>query len=390
MRKVNSLKTPIYRDAGFHLKDAAYTGKAFKAEVKHTREPETYIYSRYRNPTVVSVEEQVMELEKSGWALLCESGMAAIDIALSIFQKGKDTGNWLFFSEIYGGTNSFIDQVLIKNRGLNVHRLYAIDGSYDLELLEKMLNELKPELLYFEVISNPMLMVADVKSILSLAKNAGCRVIIDNTFSTPFLLKPLSMGADLVIHSATKYLSGHGNVTAGVICGDEEELVQKAIEYRKLVGHMLSPDDAYRLGTQLKTFRLRFERQCRDAEKLAFQMEKHPLVEKVLYPGLKSHASHQVAKKLFENNAWGAMITFDLVGENDEVKRNKRDLFIQILSEHIYLIPSLGDTETILLPVEPVWGEKYPLPGMIRLSVGVEEPEELMQLIIGALDKLVE
>jgi len=389
MRKVNSLKTPIYRDAGFHLKDADSTGKAFKAEVQHIREPDTYIYSRYRNPTVVSVEEQVMELEKSKWSLLCESGMAAIDIALSIFQKGKDTGSWLFFSEIYGGTNSFIDQVLIKNRGLDIHRFYAIDGSYDLEFLDNMLNELKPELLYFEVISNPMLMVTDAKAIISLAKNAGCRVIIDNTFSTPFLLKPLSLGADLVIHSATKYLSGHGNVTAGVICGNEEELMQKAIEYRKLVGHMLSPDDAYRLGTQLKTFMLRFYRQCRNAEKLAIMMEKHPVVEKVLYPGLKSHASHQVAKKLFENSAWGAMITFELVGKNDVVKRNNRDLFMEILSEHIHLIPSLGDIETILLPVEPVWGEKYPLPGMIRLSVGVEEPEELLKLISEALDKLV-
>ncbi len=390
MRKVNSLKTPIYRDAGFHLKDAASVGEAFQSEMLHNREPETYIYSRYRNPTVVSVEEQIMELEKSDWALLCESGMAAIDIALSIFQKGKDTGDWLFFSEIYGGTNSFIDQVLVKNRGLNIHRFYAIDGNYDLEILEKMLKELKPGLLYFEVISNPMLMVADVKAIISLAKNVGCKVILDNTFSTPFLLKPLSLGADLVIHSATKYFSGHGNVTAGVICGNEEGLMQKSIEYRKLVGHMLSPDDAYRLGTQLKTFMLRFERQCRNAEKLAVQMEKHPLVERVLYPGLESHLSHQVAKSLFENNLWGAMITFDLIGRNDAEKRNKRDLFMKILSEKIHLIPSLGDIETILLPVEPVWGEKYPLPGMIRLSVGIEEPEELLQLIMGALNKLVE
>ena len=390
MRKVNSLKTPIYRDAGFYLKDADSAGKAFKDEIHNSREPETYIYSRYRNPTVVSVEKQIMELEESDWALLCESGMAAIDIALSIFQKGKDTGNWLFFSEIYGGTNSFIDQVLVKNRGLNIHRFYAANGSYDLELLEKLLNELKPELLYFEVISNPMLMVADAKAIISLAKDAGCRVIIDNTFSTPLLLRPLSLGADLIIHSATKYFSGHGNITAGVICGNEPKLMHKAIEYRKLVGHMLSPDDAYRLGTQLKTFMIRFERQCSNAEKLAVQMEKHPLVEKVLYPGLKAHDSHQVAKILFENKGWGAMITFELAGRNDVEKRNKRDLFMEILSERIHLIPSLGDTETILLPVEPVWGEKYPMPGMIRFSVGVEKPEELLKLISEALDKLVD
>ncbi len=390
MKKINSLKIPIYRDAGFYLENADKTSKAFNEETLHSREPETYIYSRYRNPTVVAVEKQIMELEESGWALLCESGMAAIDIALSVFQKGKDTGNWLFFSEIYGGTNSFIDQVLIKGRGLNIHRYYAENGSYDLNRLEKVLIEIKPELLYFEVISNPMLMVSDVKSILSLAKNTDCKVIIDNTFATPYLLNPLNMGADLVIHSATKYLSGHGNVTAGVVCGNDVALMQNAIEYRKLVGHMLSPDDAYRLGTQMKTFRLRFKQQCRNAGMLAELLEKHPAVETVLYPGLLSLPSHIIARNLFEKDAYGAMLTFDLAGINDADKKKKRDTFIGLISDQIHLIPSLGDTETILLPVEPVWGEKYPLPGMIRLSAGVEEPEELLQLIIGALDKLVE
>jgi len=199
----------------------------------------------------------------------------------------------------------------------------------------------------------------------------------------------LDLGADLVIHSATKYLGGHGNITAGVVCGNDETLMQKAIEYRKWVGHMLSADDAYRLGTQMKTFRLRFERQCRNAFELAEMLEKHPAVEKVLYPGLKSHSSHAIAQKLFKKDAFGGMLTFDLAGNSNKAKKKNRDAFTNMVSKQIYLIPSLGDTETILLPVEPVWGEKYPLPGMIRLSVGVEEPEKLLQLLMGSLDKLV-
>lgn len=388
MRKINSLKIPIYRDAGFYLENADKTSNAFKEETLHPREPESYIYSRYRNPTVAAVEKQIMELEGSAWALLSESGMAAIDIALSVFQKGKDTGNWLFFSEIYGGTNSFIDQVLIKARGLNIHRFYADKGNYDLEKLEKVLNEIKPELLYFEVISNPMLMVADVKAIISLAKKADCHVIIDNTFATPYLLKPLNIGADLVIHSATKYLSGHGNVTAGVICGNDTLFMQKAIEYRKLVGHMLSPDDAYRLGTQMKTFRLRFKQQSENALELACLLEKHSIVESVLYPGLSSHSSYSLAKDLFKKDAYGGMVTFDLAGKNDVEKELRRDAFIRRVSKHIHLIPSLGDTETILLPVDPVWGEKYPLPGMIRLSAGVEEIGTLLNILKNALNEV--
>jgi cystathionine beta-lyase/cystathionine gamma-synthase len=175
-----------------------------------------------------------------------------------------------------------------------------------------------------------------------------------------------------------------------VVCGNDETLMQKAIEYRKWVGHMLSADDAYRLGTQMKTFRLRFERQCSNALELAELLEKHPAVEKVLYPGLKSHSSHTIALKLFKEDAFGGMLTFDLAGKSNEAKKKNRDTFMNIVSKQIHLIPSLGDTETILLPVEPVWGEKYPLPGMIRLSVGIEEPSELLQLLMGSLDELVE
>jgi len=221
-----------------------------------------------------------------------------------------------------------------------------------------------------------------------IAKKYGSKVIIDNTFATPWLYKPLDAGIDIVIHSATKYFSGHGNLTAGVICGNDKEIMQSAIEYRKFVGHMLSPDDAYRLQTQIMSFELRFSRQCDNASKLAQYLDNIPLIKKVWFPGLKSHSTHLIADKLFSGKGYGAMITFDFNGKDKNEKRDRRDKFIKLVSEKIKLIPTLGDPHTILMPVEAVWGTKYPEPGMIRLSVGFEEYSELEATISKALEKI--
>jgi len=387
-KEINSSRMPVYRDAGFELYDAKTTADAFKKESEHSREPDIYIYSRYRNPTVVSAEEEIMKLEGCEWALLTQSGMSAIDTALSIFQHGKDTRPWLFFTEIYGGTISFIESVLKARRGLDIQYFTPDDGKYDLDKLEKTISVLRPEFVYIESISNPMLIVADVTEIARISKKHGSKVIIDNTFATPWLYKPLDKGVDIVIHSATKYFSGHGNLTAGVICGNDKKIMQSAIEYRKFVGHMLSPDDAYRLQTQIQSFELRFSCQCSNALKLAEYLNKVPVIKKVWFPGLKSHSTHNIAEKLFSGKGFGAMITFDFDGKNETDKRGRRDTFIKLVSEKIKLIPTLGDPHTILMPVEAVWPTKYPEPGMIRLSVGFEEYAELESTVSKAMDKV--
>lgn len=385
-REINSARTPIYRDAGFELPSADLTSAAFAAEAEHDREPDLYIYSRYRNPTVVAAEEALMITEDSGWALLAQSGMAAIDIALSIFQEAGKESRWLFFSEIYGGTLSYISSVLEKRRGVHIDFFRPSGDDYDYDLLDRMIDEIKPDLVYFETISNPLLIVADGKRIIGGAKKHGARVIIDNTFATSLLWKPLADGADLVIHSATKYLSGHGNLTAGVICGNDRSLMQKAIEYRKFVGHMLSPDDAYRLQTQLASFELRFKQQCDNAARLSELLQRAGVISKVLYPGLKTHSTHQIAEDLLGGNEYGAMITFDFIGDHNEEKRARRDRFIAGVFPEIKLIPTLGDYHTILMPVEAVWGAKYPEPGMVRMSLGFEPWEEIQRVIIRALN----
>jgi cystathionine beta-lyase/cystathionine gamma-synthase len=386
-KEVNSARTPVYRDAGFELYNADETGRAFGMETDPEREPGLYIYSRYRNPSVVSAEEEIMKLEESAWALLTQSGMSAIDVALSIFQEADNPRPWLFFSEIYGGTISYIDTVLVKRRGLKVHFFTPSNGRYDIQLFEKTLEELKPAVVYIETISNPMVIVADVREIVRISAKYGCRTIVDNTFATSRLYKPLYDNADIVLHSATKYLSGHGNITAGVICGNDRKLMKDAIEYRKYVGHMLSPDDAYRLETQIQTFPLRFEHQCSNAWKIAEMLDSSDRINKVWYPGLKQHATHDIADKLFGGKGFGAMITFDFDGSSREEKRKRRDSFISFISEKIKLIPSLGDFRTILMPVEAVWGAKYPEPGMIRLSVGFEEYDALEDLIKRAIEQ---
>lgn len=385
-KDVNSSRIPVYRNAGFELFDAETTASTFEKEKNPEREPDNYIYSRYRNPTVVSAEDEIMKIEGCEWALLAESGMAAIDTALSIFQDSNKKRPWLFFTEIYGGTISFIESVLIKRRGLDIHYFTPVNGGYDLKEFEKTISELKPELVYVETISNPMVIVADVSGIVRIAKKHGVKVITDNTFATAALYKPLNEGADIVIHSATKYLSGHGNITAGVICGNDSKIMQDCLEYRKLAGHMISPDDAYRLQTQMESFELRFSRQCSNALRLAEFLESSGLVKKVWYPGLKTHSTCDIAARLFGTKGYGAMITFDFNGKDGNMKRLRRDRFIKLVAEKIKLIPSLGDSRTILMPVEAVWGVKYPEPGMIRLSIGYEPYEELQSTVSKAFD----
>ncbi|MBU0753954.1 MAG: PLP-dependent transferase [Planctomycetes bacterium] len=379
---------PIHREAGFGLIDADTTHKAFEEEAGHPRAPRQYIYSRYRNPTVAAAEERLMALEGCAWALLTQSGMAAIDLILTTLQKGKETRPWLFFRDIYGGTNSYIDTVLIKHRGIDVERYDAEEDRFDMDRLKKRLDEVEPELLFFEGVSNPMLIVADGRAVIETAKARDLLVVVDNTFGTPALWKPLEDGADVVIHSATKYLAGHNNLTAGVVCGNDLDLEKQALECRKWIGHMLSPDDAARLDIQVKTFELRFERQCDNARRLAKLLADHDKVQSVAYPGLESHKTHEEAKKLFRGRGFGAMITFDLHGGNAEEKRRATNRFIKALSDEIRLVPTLGDVETTLLPVEPVWGARYPHPGMIRLSLGIEPFEALEKMVLEALASL--
>lgn len=384
-RPVNSTRMPVYRDAGFELTDSETTLRAFTKEAGNEHIPDNFIYSRYRNPTVIEAEELLMDIENSKWALLTQSGMSAIDTALSVFQKAGDKRPWLFFSEIYGGTLSYIDYVLSARRGIDVHFFHPDGMGYDTAKLEKMISELKPSLVFFEVVSNPMLITAPAAEITEIIHRHGAVAVIDNTFATAHLIRPLESGADIVIHSATKYLGGHGNITAGALCGNDEQIMNDAIGYRKFTGHMISPDDAYRLNTQMQSFSLRFQKQCDNALAAARLINDSEVVENVYYPGLEDHYTHHLARDIFSGKGYGAIVTFSFAGSSDDEKRRRRDAFIGHVSESIKLVPSLGDSHSILMPVEPIWGDRYPEPGMIRLSVGYEDTERLTDTLKSAL-----
>lgn len=387
-KTVNSTRTPVYRDAGFDLTNAELTFETFQKEKENLHSPERFIYSRYRNPTVIEAEEMIMKLEGCEWALLTQSGMSAIDTALSIFHEAADQRPWLFFSEIYGGTNSYIDSVLSYRRGINIQRFHPDNMLYEPDKLDAQMKVLKPSLVFFEIISNPMLIVAQAREIIDIIHKHKAVAVIDNTFATPYLLKPLDLGADIVVHSATKYLGGHGNITAGALCGNNEQLMKDAIAYRKYIGHMISPDDAYRINTQMQTFSMRFSRQCDNAFAIASELVNSDLISDVYYPGLSGHTSHNFASRLFSDKGYGAIVTFSFSGKDKTEKKQRRDAFIESVSDSIMLVPTLGDSHTILMPVEPIWGDRYPDPGMIRLSMGFEETAEILKIIKDALQSL--
>jgi cystathionine beta-lyase/cystathionine gamma-synthase len=385
--KASSKRAPIYRDSSFRFDSIGQAERAFIQEEELPQSSTDFIYTRYANPCTLETERDLAKLEGSRWALLTSSGMAAIDMALSIFQEGDKTGTWFFFSELYGGTNTYIDSILVKRRGITIERFKIEENEerYDTDKLAEVLDRVKPKLIFFEALSNPLLIAVDGDRIIRMAKERGIAVVVDNTFCTPLLWRPLESGADLVIHSATKFLSGHGNLIAGVLCGNSPKLKKAAMLYRKFVGAIISPDDSYRLGTHLKTFHLRFKTQCENAFRLAQCFVKHGAVKTVRYPGLENHVTHKEAKALFRNNGFGAMINVDLKGG-----RHACDLFLKEASGVVSYTPTLGDPETILLHVSTVWGEeRFPYPGMIRLSVGFEPYDKLEKGIVDGLNSLL-
>jgi len=380
--KANSRRSPLYRDAGFVFNTIEEAAEAF-ASFHNNPNTGDYVYTRWRNPNIVEAEAHLARLEGANWSLLTSSGMAAIEVALSIYQQAEGTGTWLFSSEIYGGTKAYINRVLAARRGLDV-AWFNPDLSterFDLAALKAEFDRVQPSLFFFEAVTNPILIVTPAADIIRMAKDRGMKVVIDNTFSTPYLWRPLDLGADVVLHSMTKFHSGHGDFTGGVLCGNDTQLGIDAFRYRYDVGCTMSPDDAYRLGTYLRSFNVRYARNCENAFRLAKLLADHPTVTRVRYPGLASHPTHEEAVALFREGAFGAMINFELAGGLAAA-----EAFVGAAQPEIPFISSLGDAETSLMHVSTVFGtERYPNQGMIRLSVGFEDYAPLESALLRAL-----
>ncbi|VEF49169.1 Cys/Met metabolism pyridoxal-phosphate-dependent protein [Bacillus freudenreichii] len=332
---------------------------------------EGYIYGRMTNPTVDAFEEKVRVLEDAEAAVSFATGMAAISNALFTLLSPGD--RVVSVKDTYGGTNKlFIEH--LPRFGIDV----TLCDTTDHDALEIEINK-GCKVLYLETPTNPTMKLIDIARLSKVAHQVGAIVITDNTMATPINQNPLQLGSDLVVHSATKYLGGHGDALGGVICGPKN-LVNQIYEYRMINGAPLDPNAAYSLIRGMKTLQIRIERQNENAMEIASFLKKQPLVEDVFYPGLTDDPSHELAKK--QMNGFGGMLSFSLKGGLEAVNE-----FLPRL-RFAHLAANLGAVETTVGPVHTTSHAECTLEerkamgipeGLIRYSVGIENASDLIE-----------
>jgi cystathionine beta-lyase/cystathionine gamma-synthase len=329
-----------------------------------------HLYTRWSNPTVSVAEAKLAALEGAEGALAFSSGMAAISAAVLSLVKSGD--NILALDSIYGGTYELFTRIC---PGWSIHVNWAGADEFA-EAVRRA--EPKPALVYVETPTNPNLRVVDLSAVVASARTRRIPVVIDNTFATPILQKPLSLGCDLVVHSATKYLAGHSDLVSGLVAGRMEQL-RRVYEYRKLLGGVLNAGSAALLVRGMKTLSLRVLRQCENAQRLAEFLAGHAQVEAVHYPGLASDVYHETAAR--QMSGYTGMLAFCVRGGLERARRVTDRLRL------ILYAPSLGGVESVAsLPVRTSHLHYQPedlaragvTPGMIRLSCGIEDAADLI------------
>ena len=368
--------TPIYSTVGYLYEsmndlDAVFDGKKTG-----------YVYTRYENPTVTAFEEAVAELEGGEASQAFGSGMAAVHAAL--LGAGVRAGTTVVTTlDLYGATTTLLKR-LFTEMGVTI-RLVDVTG---LGVVEAALAETHPIVLFVETISNPLMKVADVPSLAVLAHRYGAQLLVDNTFASPYLFNPIPHGADYVIHSVTKYIGGHGDVTGGVVVTSSENR-RKLNELNKLVGGILGPFEAWLALRGCKTLSLRVARQCENAFLVAEWLATHPGVAKVNYPGLSSHPQHPLARELFGDRGFGGMLSFEMRG----VDREGAFRFMEAL-DLCLPVTTLGDIYTLIL--HPGTSSHRSLSseeraqvgiggGLVRLSIGIEDANDIISDLEQAL-----
>lgn len=366
-----AVTTPIVNSVAFSYKDLDHwhdvaTGKSAG-----------HIYSRNTNPTIAVLEAKIQVLEGAEAAIAFSTGMGAISNTLfSFLTPGKRV---VSLKDTYGGTSRLFLDFLPA-----YHVEVKLCDTTDHEQIEAEIAK-GCDLVYLETPTNPTLKIVDIQRLSAAAKKAGAIVVVDNTFATPVNQHPLQLGADLVIHSATKYLCGHSDAMGGLLCGNKE-LVKKVFQFREINGASLQADPAYMIARGMKTLELRIERQNASAMKIARYLKAHPRVKDVFYPGLETHNGHEIAKK--QMNGFGGIMSFSLDGGYELVKKVLPKL------RFTHLAASLGSVSTLAGPPRTtshveLTEEQRRLLGipesLIRYSVGIENVEDLLQDLDAAL-----
>ena len=372
-----TLAAPIYQTSTFIFENAEQGGRRFALE------EEGYIYTRLGNPTCNAVEQKVASLEGAEACVSASSGMGAITSAIWVCVQAGD--HIVAGKTLYGCTYAFMEHGLKR---------YGVEVSFvDMRDPKEVEKAMRPntKLVYVETPANPNMHVADIEAIAEIThRHEGCRLMVDNTFCTPYLCRPLEHGADMVVHSSTKFLNGHGDVIAGFVVGTKEYIDQvRLLGIKDLTGSVLGPFEAFLINRGLKTLHVRMDRHCENAQKVAEYLEKHPKVESIAYPGLKSFPQYDLAKKYMKKP--GSMIAFEVKG-GLEAGRNL------INNVHLCsLAVSLGDTETLIehpasmthSPYTPEERAASNIPeGLVRLSIGLEDAEDIIADLEKAFQKI--
>lgn len=371
--------TPIWPTVGYLYENMDDTD----AVLGNTRPG--FVYPRYASPTVSAFEQAIASLEGAEAAQAYGTGMAAIHAALLV--AGARAGASVVASlDVYGATFSML-RSLFSTLGVN----YIFVDVTDLNAVEKAVVETHPALLIAEIISNPLLKVADIPSLASIAHAHRAALLVDNTFATPYLFNPLKHGADYSIHSATKYIGGHGDVMAGVVATSAENK-QKLNEMNKTVGSVLGPFEAWLALRGVKTLSLRMRQHCYNADRIAKWLSEHPRIAKVNYPGLPYHSQHELAGRLFDDRGFGGMLSFEIAGADKATAFR----FMESL-ELCLTATTLGDVYSLALhpassshrSLTPEERARVGLPdGLVRLSIGIEDVDDIMTDIDQALNKI--
>lgn len=360
-----SLSTPIYQTSTFVFNDVAQGAARFAGD------EEGFIYTRLGNPTQVALEEKIAALEGGEAGLAFGSGMAAITAVLMALVSQGD--NIVHSSALYGCTFAFLHE-LISRFGVTATGVDTAD-------LEAVKQAIRPEtkVVYIETPANPTMRISDIKAIAEIAHAHGAKVVVDNTFMSPYLQRPLELGADVVIHSATKYINGHGDVVAGLAIGSKELMDEIRMTTLKDIGGIISPFNAWLLLRGLKTLAVRMDRHSSNAMAIAKFLEKHPAVAKVYYPGLESFDQHELAKK--QMYGFGGIMSFELKGGYDAGVRLMNGVKL------CHLAVSLGDVDTLIQHPASMTHSVVPeeqrlianiTPGLVRLAVGLEDVEDII------------